>query len=245
MNLKIGYLYPDILSLYGDRGNVLCMEKRLQWRGIGCEVMGIPVGAQVAFGDFDLFFIGGGQDFDQEVLLGDLNAGKAAELRAAAEDGKTFLCVCGGYQMMGNYYETAPGHKLEFIGAVDMYTVGSNERLIGNFAFELGGESGGGTVVGFENHAGRTYLGSGVSPLGKIIRGFGNNGVDGTEGARYKNIFGTYSHGPVLPKNPSLCDSILACALTRKYGSAGLEPLPDVSESEAHDAALTSLLKRR
>jgi len=245
MNLNICHLYPDILSLYGDRGNVLCMEKRLQWRGIDCEVTGIPVGSTTILGDFDLFFIGGGQDFDQEVLLGDLNAGKSAELRAAAADGKTFLCVCGGYQMMGNYYETAPGRRLEFIGAVDMYTVGSDERLIGNFAFELEAELGGGTVVGFENHAGRTYLGAGVNPLGKIIRGFGNNGVDGNEGVRYQNIFGTYSHGPVLPKNPVLCDSILACALIRKYGSAELSPLPDISEREAHDAALNSLLKRR
>ena len=136
-------------------------------------------------------------------------------------DGKAFLCVCGGYQLMGHSYETYTGERFAFLGALDLVTVGARERMIGNFAFETEF----GSVVGFENHSGRTRLGPDVQPLGRVIRGFGNNGEDGTEGARYKNVFCTYSHGPVLPKNPALCDGILAAALTRKYGSAELAPL--------------------
>jgi len=244
MELHICHLYPDVLNLYGDRGNILCMQKRLAWRGIGCTVTELPIGATARLGDFDLFFIGGGQDFEQGLLLDDLSRGKANEIKAAAEDGKTFLCICGGYQMMGHYYETAAGQRCEFLGLVDLYTVGSGTRMIGNYAYALGAESGGGTVVGFENHSGKTYLGSGVTPLGKVLRGYGNNGEDGTEGVRYKNIFGTYSHGPVLPKNPVLCDSILSCALQRKYGGACLDPLDDLSETEAHDSVLRRILGR-
>jgi CobQ-like glutamine amidotransferase family enzyme len=135
MELKICHLYPDVLNLYGDRGNILCMQKRLAWRGIGCSVTELPIGESASLSDFDLFFIGGGQDFEQGLLLEDLRRGKANDLRAAIEDGKTFLCVCGGYQMMGHYYETAAGQRCEFLGAVDFHTVGSDTRMIGNFAF--------------------------------------------------------------------------------------------------------------
>jgi CobQ-like glutamine amidotransferase family enzyme len=245
MELKICHLYPDVLNLYGDRGNILCMQKRLAWRGIDCSVTSLPIGGTAPLQDFDLFFIGGGQDFEQEILLDDLNGGKGKEIAAAVEDGKTFLCVCGGYQMMGHYYETAAGQRCEFLGAVDLYTVGFDKRMIGNYAFELGESSGGGAVVGFENHSGRTYLGDGVEPLGRVLKGFGNNGEDGTEGVRYKNVFGTYSHGPLLPKNPALCDGLLSCALRHKYGDAELEPLSDLSEREAHEAVLRSILAKR
>jgi CobQ-like glutamine amidotransferase family enzyme len=246
MELKICHLYPDVLNLYGDRGNILCMQKRLAWRGIACTVTELPIGESASLSDFDLFFIGGGQDFEQGLLLEDLRRGKANELRAAVEDGKTFLCVCGGYQMMGHYYETAAGQRCEFLGAVDLYTVGSDTRMIGNFAFELGRAAGSGSVVGFENHSGKTYLGAGVMPLGRVLKGFGNNGEDGTEGVRWKNVFGTYSHGPVLPKNPDFCDRLLTCALEGSYGAGvALEPLEDLSEREAHDGVLSRLLSRR
>ena len=235
--LKICHLYPDVLNLYGDRGNVLCMKKRLEWRGISCSVTELPIGERESLAKFDLFFIGGGQDFEQGLLLDDLRSGKGEDIAAAVRDGAAFLCVCGGYQLMGRYYETHTGEKLPFIGALDLYTVGADERLIGNFAFE----SEFGPVVGFENHSGRTYLGEGVKPLGRVIRGRGNNGKDGTEGARYKNVFGTYSHGPVLPKNPEFCDAVLLTALRRRYPSAELEPLADLSEREAHDSVLKSL----
>jgi len=233
MELKICHLYPDVLNLYGDRGNILCMRRRLAWRGIACSVTELPLGARDDLTGYDLFFIGGGQDFEQTVLLSDLNAGRKEDIRAAAEDGKAFLCICGGYQLLGTGYRTADGQMCEYTGILDLYTEGSTDRMIGNYAFRLGPESGGGIVVGFENHGGRTRLGSGVTPLGTVLKGYGNNGQDGTEGVRYKNIYGTYSHGPVLPKNPRFCDHILTTALARKYGSAELAPLDDAAEDAA------------
>lgn len=241
MEMKICHLYPDVLNLYGDRGNVLCMLRRLNWRGIEARVTQLPIGERASLGDFDLVFIGGGQDFEQQVLLEDLHRGKDREIRAAIEDGLCFLTICGGYQMLGSYYETYDGQRCDFIGALDLYTVGAKERMIGNYSFRCGEESGGSVVVGFENHSGKTRLGSGVKPLGSVLSGFGNNGEDGTEGARYKNVFGTYSHGPLLPKNPALCDTILKTALERKYGSVELPPLDDTAELAAHSAMVRRL----
>ena len=233
MELKICHLYPDILNLYGDRGNVICMEHRLRWRDIDVVTTGVSIGEPLHAADYDLFFIGGGQDFEQEVLLGDLGGGKADEIKAAVADGKTFLAICGGYQMLGAYYKTWDGVQCDFIGALDLYTIGSKERMIGNYMFtceELNGQ----TVVGFENHSGKTYLGSGVRPMGKDLTGHGNNGEDEGEGARYNNVFATYSHGCLLPKNPVLCDHILTTALAQKYGTVQLEPLDDTLEQNAH-----------
>ena len=234
-------MYPDVLNLYGDRGNVMCMQKRLSWRGIENSVTRLPIGSTANLADFDLVFIGGGQDFEQQVLLEDLHRGKDREILAAVQDGLPFLTICGGYQMMGNYYETYDGVRCDFIGAVDLYTIGSKERMIGNYKYRCGEESGGSVVVGFENHSGQTFLGEGVQPLGKVLAGFGNNGKDGTEGVRYHNLFGTYSHGPLLPKNPALCDHILLTALQRKYGTAELTPLDDAAELAAHDAMAAKL----
>lgn len=244
MELKIAHLYPEVLNLYGDRGNILCMRKRLEWRGIGCRVEEIGMGdvrlsGGVSLTGYDLFFIGGGQDFEQELLLDDLKAGMAGEIRAAAAGGKTFLCICGGYQMLGHYYEAADGTRCDFVGALDYYTIAGKTRRIGNYSFRLGEESGGSVVAGFENHSGRTFLGKGMKPLGTVIRGGGNNGQDGTEGVRALNVFGTYSHGPVLPKNPQFCDVILRTALSEKYGRCDLEPLDDAEEKAAHEKALT------
>ena len=245
MELKICHLYPDVLNLYGDTGNIICMKNRLKWRGIDVSVTDIPIGEMQSFADFDLFFLGGGQDFEQEVLLEDLHRGKDKSLVSAIEDGKTFLAICGGYQMLGNYYRNASGHQCDFLGAVDFYTVGSACRMIGNYAFRCTDLSGGSVVVGFENHSGRTFLGDGVQPLGKVITGYGNNGKDQTEGVRYKNVFGTYSHGPVLPKNPEFCDHILFTALERKYGACILPPLDDTAEMDAHKAAYRKLIGQR
>ena len=234
MELKICHLYPDILNLYGDRGNILCMERRLRWRDIAVSTTNISVGMPLKAADYDLFFIGGGQDFEQEVLLEDLRGAKTAEIKAAVNDGKAFLAICGGYQMLGNYYKTWDGEQCDFTGALDLYTIGCTKRLIGNYMFtcdDLPGQ----TVVGFENHSGKTHLGRGVEPLGTVLAGFGNNGEDGTEGAHYKNAFGTYSHGPMLPKNPEFCDMLLATALEHRYGKAELAPLDDTLELLAHD----------
>jgi CobQ-like glutamine amidotransferase family enzyme len=235
------------LGLQGDKAaaaasgqgrHIICMMRRLQWRGIGVSVTELPVGEAADFAGFDLFFIGGGQDFEQELIMRDLAAGKGRELRAAAADGKTFLAVCGGFQMLGNYYRTWDGVQLDYLGIADFYTVGAKKRMIGNFAFRCGEASGGSIVLGFENHSGRTWLGEGVQPLGCVLLGYGNNGEDGTEGVRSGNVFGTYSHGPVLPKNPALCDHILLTALRQKYGAAELEPLPDAEEDMAREACL-------
>ena len=233
MELNICHLYPDILNLYGDRGNILCMHKRLEWRGIGVTVTGVSIGQALEASAYDLLFVGGGQDFEQEVLLGDLAGAKTEELKSTIEDGLPVLAICGGYQMLGQYYKTWDGAQCDFTGALDLYTIGSKDRMIGNYMFtcdELNCE-----IVGFENHSGKTYLGAGVKPMGKVLAGFGNNGEDGTEGARYKNVFGTYSHGSLLPKNPKLADHILRVALERKYGEAELTPLDDSLETAAHD----------
>lgn len=233
--LRICHLYPDILNLYGDRGNIICMIRRMQWRGIETEVTGISVGDPLNYEDYDLFFIGGGQDFEQEVLLKDLASGKSAQIREAIEAEKVFLAICGGYQMLGQYYKTWDGHQCDFIGALDLYTIGEKERMIGNYMYQCDASDGGYVVVGFENHSGKTYLGEKVRPMGTVLSGYGNNGKDKTEGARYKNVFATYSHGSLLPKNPGLADHILKTALKRRYPDIELEALDDTFENNAHD----------
>ena len=247
MQIRICHLYPDALNLYGDRGNVLCMQKRLEWRGIECEVDALHVGEHLDLTQYDLFFMGGGQDFDQEVLLKDLQGSNGREIRAAIEDGLPFLCICGGYQILGTHYEMQDGTKCEFLGVIDLYTVGGAKRLIGNYAYRLHDADDDGSrsiVVGFENHSGRTCLGGGVRPLGTVVAGYGNNGNDRTEGVHDRNVFGTYSHGPVLPKNPYFCDRILQCALERKYGDGSLPELEDHFETLAHESILKMVLEK-
>ena len=241
MELKICHMYPDVLNLYGDGGNIICMKKRLNWRGIEASVTKLPIGERASLADFDIVFIGGGQDFEQEVLLDDLHRGKDREIISAIDDGVVFLTICGGYQMMGSYYETYDGKRCDFIGAVDLYTVGSKQRMIGNYKFRCVDDAGGSVVVGFENHSGKTYLGADAKPLGQVLAGFGNNGEDGTEGVRHKNLFGCYCHGPMLPKNPAFCDMLLQTALERRYGAVTLDPLDDRAELAAHDEMCAKL----
>ena len=243
MELKICHLYPDVLNLYGDGGNIRCLTQRLKWRGIEAEVTKMPIGARDTLADCDLVFIGGGQDFEQQVLLEDLHRGRDKELIAAVEDGVCVLAICGGYQMLGTYYETYDGKRCDFVGALDLYTVGAKMRMIGNYMYQVPDTLGGFTVVGFENHSGKTRLGSGVEALGQVLSGFGNNGEDKTEGAHYKNVFGTYSHGPLLPKNPAFADLLIKTALERKYGKAELQPLDDSLELTAHDEMCARLKK--
>lgn len=241
MELKICHLYPDVLNLYGDGGNILCMQKRLLWRGVGAEVTRLPLGSKTSLAAFDLVFIGGGQDFEQQVLLEDLHRGRAGEIRAAAGDGVVFLTICGGYQMLGHYYETFDGKRCDFIGLLDLCTVGAKKRMIGNYKFRCTPGAGGSVVVGFENHSGQTYLGPSLEPLGTVLSGYGNNGEDKTEGAHWQNVFGTYSHGPLLPKNPAFCDLLLSTALERKYGRGELEALDDAAETAAHDELVSRI----
>ena len=235
MELNICHLYPDILNLYGDRGNIITMKRRLEGRGIKVNIDECSIGQPLNADKYDIFFIGGGQDFEQEVLLRDLSSGKAQDIRTAVEEEKTFLAICGGYQMLGEYYKTWDGVQLDFIGAIGVHTIGAKERMIGNYMFRTTPESGDTVVVGFENHSGKTYLSEQVAPLGMMLSGNGNNGEDKTEGARYKNVFGTYSHGSLLPKNPVLCDFILQPALNPRYdGAEPLAPLDDTLELNAH-----------
>ena len=235
MELNICHLYPDILNLYGDRGNIITMKRRLEGRGIKVNIDECSIGQPLNADKYDIFFIGGGQDFEQEVLLRDLSSGKAQDIRTAVEEEKTFLAICGGYQMLGEYYKTWDGVQLDFIGAIGVHTIGAKERMIGNNMFRTTPESGDTVVVGFENHSGKTYLSEQVAPLGMMLSGNGNNGEDKTEGARYKNVFGTYSHGSLLPKNPVLCDFILQTALNHRYdGAEPLAPLDDTLELNAH-----------
>lgn len=242
MELKICHLYPDVMNLSCDRGNLICMEKRLQWRNIDVEIVPVQMGDALDAEAFDLIFIGNGQPFAQPLLLEDAKTHKAAGLAAAVEAGVPVLAIDGGYELLGKTYETADGQKLEGLGILDVQTKVAQTRLVGNCAFTC--EELGITVVGFENHAGMTTLGSGVKPLGSILSGGGNNGADGTEGARYKNVFASYAHGSLLPKNPILCDHILRLALERKYGNVELAPLDDTLEQNAHDYMEHRLLKK-
>lgn len=234
MKLTICHLYPDLLNLYGDQGNIVCLVSRLKRRGIDVEVLELKAEEKLSFGEVDFFFAGGGQDFEQEIILRDLEAGRAAEIKAAVEDEKVFLAICGGYQILGNYFQTWDGRQMDFVGAIDVHTIGHPDRLTGNYMFACPPENGGEKIVGFENHSGRTYLGDGVAPLGQVLCGYGNNGEDKTEGARYKNTFCSYSHGPILPKNPVFADFLISLALTRKYPDASLEVLDDTLEQNAH-----------
>ena len=246
MSLNICHLYPDVLNLYGDRGNTLTLQRRCQWRGIEAYVTGLGIGQQADFSQFDLFFIGGGQDFEQGTLLDDLGRdradGKAAQLKAAIEDDVPVLAICGGYQLLGDYYLTHTGERCDFIGAIPFHTIGANERMIGNVLFVADSVPGAPEVVGFENHSGKTYLSEGLTPLGHVVSGFGNNGEDGTEGLRYRNVMATYSHGPLLPKNPAIADELIVLALQRKYGPlAEIPALDDSLERRAREAMVARL----
>lgn len=238
LNLTLAWLYPDSMSIYGDRGNVIALQKRAEWRGIGFEVWRLPKGERM---DrlADLVMFGGGQDREQRLIERDFLDLKGDPLRDAIEQDVPVLAVCGGFQMLGHGYRDADGASIEGLGVLDAETVAptaKDKRCIGNIVVET---KLGCTLVGFENHGGRTRLGPGCEPLGRVRRGFGNNGQDGLEGARYRQCFGTYMHGSLLPKNPWFADYLLLAGLRRKHGlDVVLEPLDDVLEQRAHDAVL-------
>lgn len=242
--INICHLYPDLLNLYGDRGNIIALKQRAQWRGISANVTNITLGDSFAPENYDIIFLGGGQDYEQQIIQDDVLEKKGNEIRNAIENNKVFLCICGGYQLLGKYYKTWDGKDIEFLGALDLWTVGGKERMIGNIVIEcefLKNEGFDGRIVGFENHSGRTYLGSGIKPLGKVIKGNGNNGEDGYEGAVYKNVYCSYSHGSLLPKNPAFTDHLLTLALKEKYPDFdSLVPLDDQFEQLAR----ISMMKR-
>ena len=243
VRVRIGHLYGDLLNLYADRGNILVLTRRCEWRNIAVEVVSIGVGDRIGSGDFDILFMGGGQDGDQQFLEDDLFRVKADGLRGAVHDGVPVLAVCGSYQLLGHYYDPGTGPRLAGLGIFDMHTVHpglSVRRCIGDVVVDWIGAPVGGpsSVVGFENHGGRTYIGSGARAFGRVVSGNGNNGEDGTEGVVQANAIGTYLHGSLLPKNPHLADHLIGMALARQTGSAKLEPLDDHLEWQAHQTIL-------
>ncbi len=233
--LRIVHLYPDLMSVYGDLGNVIALRRRAEWRGIEVEVVEITRGERFDPVDADLLFFGGGQDREQAVVSPDFVAEKAVAVADAVAGGAALLAICGGYQLLGRSYTTFEGQELPGAGVFDMRTVPGPKRHIGNALIEVDLDGERLTLVGFENHSGRTYLADGVRPLGRVIVGAGNNGEDRTEGAVYRNAYGCYLHGSLLPKNPWLADRLLAAALRRRYGDdAPLAPLDDRLENDAH-----------
>jgi CobQ-like glutamine amidotransferase family enzyme len=255
MELTIGWLYPNLMSTYGDRGNVICLRQRAQWRGYNVQVL--PLDQQASVADIhkvDVLVGGGAQDRQQEIVMRDLRGTKAQALREKIDAGMPGVFTCGAPQLLGHYYEPAVGQRIEGLGLLDFVSKHPGpdaRRCIGNVVFEvsasrlaqdlermLGCPP---VVIGFENHGGRTYLGK-VEPLGRVIKGYGNNGEDGMEGAFYQNAIATYSHGPLLPKNPFIADWLIQTALGVKYQtSVSLEPLDDSLATQARVAMFKRL----
>ncbi len=236
MKLTIGYLYADLMNIYGDTGNITALQKRGAWRGIDVEVKPISIGDTLKAKQIDLYFFGGGQDQSQIDVSKDLiKSGKGKIIKSDVERGVPLLSICGGYQLLGDYYAPFDAPKLEGIGVFNAYTEASHDRMIGNIVIS----SMFGDLVGFENHSGKTRLKKGSMPFGKVEAGFGNNGDDQTEGCMYKNAIGCYMHGSLLPKNPVLADWLIKKALEVRYDKkVELEPLNDALESRAHINAI-------
>jgi lipid II isoglutaminyl synthase (glutamine-hydrolysing) len=230
MKIRVGHLYPDYLNIYADRGNIAVLAQRAKARGHELAVEPIGLGDAVPAG-IDLFYVGGGQDREQALIAPDL-AGKAEPLREAVEADAAFLAVCGGYQLLGRFYRDLAGDELPGIGLLPLHTVAGERRMIGDVLLDCAWA--GETLAGFENHAGRTVLDPGAEPLGRVVSGFGNDGESGLEGCRYRNVYGTYLHGPLLPRNPWFADRVLADALIHAGGPRELSPLDDGLELEAH-----------
>lgn len=239
----VGWLYPDLMNIYGDRGNVMTLQQRARWRGFEARVRELPKGPVDSLDEVDVFFFGGGQDREQALVYEDLLEHKAQGLAEAIAGGAAVLAVCGGYQLLGRYYQTAEGERMPGIGVVDVWTEAGSRRCIGNVVVDAGGLGlRPPTLVGFENHSGRTFLGAGVEPLGRVLVGHGNNG-DGFEGAVFQNVFCTYLHGALLPKNPQLADLVIERSLARRGISAALRPLDDSLELAAHERVERRTLK--
>jgi CobQ-like glutamine amidotransferase family enzyme len=230
--LRVCALYPELMNIYADRGNIAVLRARCEWRGLGFELATSTLREPLDPAGHDLFYMGGGQDRDQAAVAGDMVATKQRALHEAADRGAVVLAVCGGYQLLGRSYQLGDD-ELPGVALVDLHTVrGTGPRLIGNCAIEANLGTGPRVIAGFENHGGRTHLGGGESALGRVLSGHGNNGVDGLEGVRRRNVIGTYLHGPLLPKNVWLADRLIELAL-----DVELEPLDDELEDAAHASA--------
>ena len=239
MKITIGHLYPDLLNLYGDRGNIQCLMKRCLWRGIEAETIAYELDDRIDFSKLDIVLLGGGSDREQMLVCEKLKEIQK-DFKAYVEDNGVVIAICGGYQLLGNYYKTDQG-MIEGLKLVDMSTEQGKGRLIGNIVMQS--ELFDMPIVGFENHGGRTTIGNNRS-LGKVLSGYGNDGQSGEEGVVYKNVIGTYLHGPLLPKNPQLADWLILHALQKKYGEqTELLPLDDSQEKEANDYICHRFLK--
>ncbi|WP_142413164.1 type 1 glutamine amidotransferase [Hathewaya massiliensis] len=240
MELNICHLYPDLLNVYGDYGNILVLKYRAEKRGIKVNIINLSV--DEAFDDklYDIVLFGGGQDFEQSIVSKDMVETKKNNIQKYIEDGKVFLSICGGYQLLGKYYTTPEGEKLPGLSILDIYTESGDNRFIGNTV--IYNEEFKETYVGFENHSGRTYIGD-LKPLGEVLYGYGNNGEDGYEGCIYKNTFCTYFHGSLLSKNPELADRLLMLALKSKYEEVNLCPLNDTLELNAKEYIIKTYTK--
>jgi hypothetical protein len=239
VRLVVGHLFPDYLNIYADRGNIAVLARRAAWRGHELEVRALGAGDVLRAGDHDLFYIGGGQDREQELIAPAL-AALGESVRSAVAEGAALLAVCGGYQLMGRLYRDQSGDELAGVGLFPLHTVAGERRMIGDVLLQCELEPDQPrTLAGFENHAGQTYLDEGTEPLGRVLAGFGNDGRSGYEGCRVGRAIGTYLHGPLLPRNPWLADWLLAQALAHRTGApeAVLHPLEDDLESEAHDVS--------
>ncbi len=234
----VGWLYPDLMNIYGDRGNILTLLKRAEWRDFDARLIELGRGTTKGMEDVDVFFFGGGQDREQSLVYEDLIESKQPPLERAVAGGAGVLAVCGGYQLLGHYYQTADGDRFPGIGLIDVRTEAGKRRFIGDVVVDTNlADLHPQTLVGFENHSGRTYLGPEARPLGRVRMGFGNNGEDHTEGCLQRAILGTYLHGSLLPKNPHLADHLIRSALERR-GIKDLVPLDDAAEIAAHQQIL-------
>jgi len=255
MKLVIGYLYPSVMSQYGDRGNVITIIQRCASRGIDVEIDSLEIGDRVDPDRVDLLLVGGGADSHQRLVYEDLLTVKGASIRRAVAEGSAAFAVCAGYQLLGHFYKTADGDELRGLGVFDAHTIhraaqtgtrldtitkAGSVRAVGNLIVRWGLH----VLVGFENHGGRTYLHDGSTPLGTIVLGGGNNSEDGQEGCVVGNAIGTYMHGPAFPKNPILADHLIKAALSKRYGTVHLAPLDDGKENSAHDRALQQATAR-
>src|SRR5579872_2508297 len=247
LNINIGWLYPDLMSTYGDRGNVLVLQKRCKWRNIECKIVPITIGSSIKLlSGIDLIFAGGAQDKEQDIVMRDLLRSKGVKIKEKIEMDIPALFVCGAPQLMGNFYEPAIGKKIQGLGIFNIdsvYPSENSKRLIGNTAAKvILPELLGLNIFGFENHGGRTYLRGDTKPFAKVLAGYGNNGEDKFEGMYYKNAIGSYFHGPLLPKNPAIADFLIKKALEVKYKrNLKLEPLDDTLELKAQLAIANKL----
>lgn len=234
MNLTIGYLYGDLMNIYGDTGNIIALKKRAEWRGIKVVIKMFTIGNTLKQSQVDLYFFGGGQDQQQELVAKDLKK-KGKIIKKDVLRGVPLLAICGGYQLLGEYYKPHKGSKIPGIGLFPAYTNASYDRMIGNVVIQTQF----GKLVGFENHSGKTYLKKGALPMGMVLKGFGNNGKDQTEGCLYKNALGCYMHGSLLPKNPQFADRLIQKALEIKYGKViSLKSLDNSLETQAHSSVI-------